>query len=69
MTNHPRKAFDLTLSDGTGRETERPSTTFVSIGDLVERIVRTVGTTRLRNDNEPGEWGAAENAQPRKKVE
>lgn len=65
MSNHTRKAFDL--DDGAGRETDKPSS-FVSIGDLVERITVRVGQTRVRNDNLPG-WGAAENAQPRKKVE
>ena len=59
--NHPaRKVF--ALDDGEGRETNTPST-FVSIGDLVQKITRTVSQTRQRNDNEPG-WDAADNALP-----
>jgi hypothetical protein len=63
MNNPQRKVF--ALDDGEGRETSTPST-FQSIGDLVERITRRVGQTRLRNDNEPG-WDAADNALPVKK--
>ena len=57
----------MTLTDGEGRETDKPSS-FVSLGDLVQKITRTVERTRVRNDNLPG-WGAAEIAQPVKKVE
>lgn len=63
MNNTARKVF--ALDDGEGRETNTPSE-FVSIGELAERITRTVSQTRHRNDNQPG-WDAAENALPVKK--
>lgn len=63
MNNPERKV--IILRDGEGRETDRPSS-FVSIGEICERITRRVGQTRLRNDNEPG-WDAAVNALPLKK--
>lgn len=64
--NNPTRKVRI-LSDGEGRETDKPSS-FVSIGDLVEQITRRVSQTRLRNDNQPG-WDAAENALPVKKAE
>ena len=60
MTSQLRKVFDLT--DGEGRETDKPST-FVSIGDLVQKIVARTGQSRIRNDNQE----AAEIALPTKK--
>ena len=63
MNNRTRKVF--ALDDGEGRETVTPSE-FQSLGDLCNKIVRTVSQTRLRNDNEPG-WDAAETALPVKK--
>lgn len=65
MDNPTRKAFNLTLTDGEGRETKEPSS-FVSLGSICEKITRTVERTRVRNDNLPG-WGAAKIAQPGKK--
>tara|TARA_R110002110_G_scaffold37601_6_gene124056 strand:+ start:1209 stop:1397 length:189 start_codon:yes stop_codon:yes gene_type:complete len=49
MTNQPRKGLHLT--DGEGRETDKPSS-FVSIGDLVQKIVAKTGQSRVRNDNQ-----------------
>ena len=63
MNNPARKV--IALSDGEGRETEKPSS-FVSIGVICERITGNVSQTRIRNDNEPG-WDAAVDAQPVKK--
>lgn len=63
MDNRTRKV--IILLDGKGRETDRPSS-FVSIGAICEKITRTVGQTRLRNDNMPV-WDAAVHALPVKK--
>lgn len=63
MKNPARKVF--ASDDGEGRETNTPSE-FVSIGDLVQKITRTVSQTRQRNDNEPG-WDAATDALPVKR--